>query len=65
MDPGLKTGGHKNSTDGGTWHRIEGIITGIFIELYTNLPISEKSPLLESVLISKYCTLSINQSKLI
>jgi len=60
VDLGLKTGvveGPKNSTDGGTAHRIESLIFGISILLYTNLIISEKSPVLKTVLISYPCTL--------
>jgi len=47
VDPVLKTGGvvHHNSADKGTWHRIESIIPGIFIQLHANLSISEKSQL--------------------
>ena len=37
--------GPKSSTDGGTQHRIEGIILGMFMLLYVKLSISEKSPL--------------------
>jgi len=36
--------GPKGSADRGTEHRIDGVIPGIFIYLYTNQSISEKSP---------------------
>ena len=60
MGPGLKTGvvvGPRNSEDRGAKHRIEGIILEISIQLYATLSISEKSPILESVLFSYSCTL--------
>ena len=37
--------GPKSSTDGGTYHMIEGIIPGVFIRLCTNYSTCEKSPL--------------------